>query len=565
MATKNLGQVSGIHIGSSAPSNVVLIWYDNTPNQNRHKIYDPNLGQWVPLEQTVISSTTYSELVNAAKSSGLTIGEWFKITDKGNVLALSITSTKVQYCDAIGNILIDDLGTNIQYHVTSSNLQIDDVSGVFDEDNKKLVFQFKEQTPELSDNYYILGKKNDSGIFSLIKYKISSFLSKSTNNSLSWNGGFFFSFSNAINGIIDKVGGVVGKDSYDKDMKNIAVSINNVGKDNQQIIKDTEQKIKDATTSQKIYNSSLPSINIEGEAIDIAKGDTLLNIVSKIQRYINKFKRADGIKISEDFNSNNNSGKVNNNDTVETAIEKLCFSLQNLFGDGINISKEEFKDLESEPSDITNKDTIYNAVQKLYYLIKHIKTEFVLEGAVTNDKIANNTITVDKINNNNFNLFAAVQLIVTSNVDVYSSSLIFYNQTTESSVVWGDDIPAFLPMTDGSFFNNITGVINSNEAYKDSPRELSGFGFIYLFNRSSLKARFVLNLRATGVTSTTAYITPKIVFSDGRSNEYQKILAYENHNTNAKSNYLTADFNLNSNVYNSNGFKIWIKVESNNA
>ena len=66
--TKNLGQVAGVYIGNTPPENIILIWYDNTPSQMRHKIYDPGLSQWVVLDQNVISLITYSELVNIAKN-----------------------------------------------------------------------------------------------------------------------------------------------------------------------------------------------------------------------------------------------------------------------------------------------------------------------------------------------------------------------------------------------------------------------------------------------------------------------------------------------------------------
>ena len=90
MATKNLGQVSGVHIGNTPPSNTILIWYDSTPSQLRHKVYDPTLKQWVVLDQSIISAITYSELTNMAKNSGLSVGEYFQITDRSNVLALAI-------------------------------------------------------------------------------------------------------------------------------------------------------------------------------------------------------------------------------------------------------------------------------------------------------------------------------------------------------------------------------------------------------------------------------------------------------------------------------------------
>lgn len=323
MATKNLGQVSGVHIGNTPPSNTILIWYDSTPSQLRHKVYDPTLKQWVVLDQSIISAITYSELTNMAKNSGLSVGEYFQITDRSNVLALAITSTKVQYCDALGNILIDDLGTNIQYHVTSSNLQIDDVAGVFDVTNRKLMFQFNEQTPEFASDDYVFGKVKRNNIWSLAKYKLSSFLSKVTGNSITWNGGFFFSFSDALKSVLDKAGGVVSKTSYDKDKEQIITSINNVGKENQSIIQNAQTALNEATSPKSFYGTALPSISTVGEPTDVAVGDTLLNIISKIQRYINRFKYATGIKISDKYSSTNSKGQPNNNDTVETAISKL--------------------------------------------------------------------------------------------------------------------------------------------------------------------------------------------------------------------------------------------------
>ena len=96
MATKNLGQVSGLWIGTSAPSNTSLIWYDSTPAIRCHKVYSASLSAWVVLDQSSISSITYTELRNLARGTGLTQGSWYKITDQGNILALAITTTKVQ-------------------------------------------------------------------------------------------------------------------------------------------------------------------------------------------------------------------------------------------------------------------------------------------------------------------------------------------------------------------------------------------------------------------------------------------------------------------------------------
>ena len=65
---------------------------------------------WVIIDQKIISSITYSEIENIARQSGLPLGKFYQITDRNNTLALSIASTKVQYTDSLGNILIDDFG-----------------------------------------------------------------------------------------------------------------------------------------------------------------------------------------------------------------------------------------------------------------------------------------------------------------------------------------------------------------------------------------------------------------------------------------------------------------------
>lgn len=380
MATKNLGQVSCVHIGSTPPSNTILIWYDSTPSQLRHKVYDPTLKQWVVLDQNIISAITYSELTNMAKNSGLSVGEYFQITDRSNALALAITSTKVQYCDALGNILIDDLGTNIQYHVTSSNLQIDDVVGVFDETNRKLVFQFNEKTPDFTADDYVLGKVQRNNIWSLAKYKLSSFLSKVTGNSITWNGGFFFSFSDALKNVLDKSGGVVSKTTYDRDKEQLTTSINNVGKENQNIIQNAHNELTEATKPDSFYGTKLPSISTGGEPTDVAKGDTLLNIVSKIQRYINKFKYATGIRISQDFTDRVSPQYVNNNDTVDSAIRKIQYWLKNM-GKGGKLSEDwEPKDYTTTVEDVAAGDTFDDAFAKAVAKLSQI-------GDITNGRI----------------------------------------------------------------------------------------------------------------------------------------------------------------------------------
>lgn len=391
--TKNLGQVAGVHIGTTPPENTVLIWYDSTPSQKCHKVYDAARRIWVILDQKIISYITYSELVNIAKNVGLSIGKYYQITDKANALAIAITTTKVQYNDAIGNILIDDLGTNIQYHVTSSNLSVDDVTGVFDETNKKLVFRFNETVPDFTADDYILGKRQRNNVWSLAKYRLSSFLSKVTGNSITWNGGFYFNFGTTLRNYLDKKGGVVSKDTYDADIKVLATSIQNVGKANQEIIQNAKTNTENATTPTAIYDKELPNaLETGGEAIDVAKGDKLVTIISKFQRYINRFKYATGIKISTNFTEATEPEYINNNDTVDSAFRKVQYWLKNIYGT-LSLSKN-FKP-ETDPSYGTPipacapNDPIETAIAKLQGVLNDLGT--ITDGCMKSKQKAYNS------------------------------------------------------------------------------------------------------------------------------------------------------------------------------
>ena len=327
--TSNVGQVTGLFIGSYEPTNKNLIWYDNTPNQMCHKVYDYKTKSWVALNPVIVAPTTYSEIVNNAKKNGLPIGKHYQITDKSNVLAVSISKTKIWYVDTLGNILIDDLGTNIQYHVSSSNLLIDDINGVFDTNTNKLIFQFTESDPDY-DNDYVLGKKKSGTSWFLSKFKISSFLSKNSDNAISWNSGFFFNFKNAISNILNKAGGIVGYDKYNEEVTKLNTAIGNVSKENQNIVKNASDSITNETTANKIYEKAIPkNIDISVAPTDVLLGDTLFNILSKFQRWINRFKYADGIFLSRSFADAKNKQYINNNDTVNSAFQKIQYFLKN--------------------------------------------------------------------------------------------------------------------------------------------------------------------------------------------------------------------------------------------
>lgn len=329
--SKNLGQVSGVFIGKTPPINTSLIWYDDTPSQMCHKVFDKVANTWKALSPDIVSNITYSELVLNAQKNGLCIGKHYNITDKSNVLALAITATKVQYYDASGNILIDDLGTNIQYNVGSSNLLIDDLSGVFNTETNKLVFEFKEETDINIEDDYLFGKSKKNGKWFLSKFCFKSLISKKTDNSISWRKGIFFSLKEALNNMINKSSGVVGYDDYSVKMTQINKSITDISKDISTLNQNLSKEINDKTKDSVIYSKKIQNkIDVLTAPADVVLGDTLHTIISKFQRWINKFKYATGISISKNFADASSHQFINNNDTVESAFSKIQYSLKNI-------------------------------------------------------------------------------------------------------------------------------------------------------------------------------------------------------------------------------------------
>lgn len=374
--TKNIGQVVGLFVGNVPPSNTALIWYDNTPNQCLHKVYNPETKLWQTLNPDIISLTTYSELVNNAKKNGLSVGNRYKIRDMDNILAIAITSTKIQYVDKLGNILIDDLGTNIQYHVISNNIIIDDVHGVINS-NQQLVFSFKDETPNI-ENDFVLGKRKSGNNWILSKFRLNKFLSKNSGNSITWKNGFFFNFIENIKGLLDKVGGIVSYDSYEKKIKELDSAISRVSKENQGIIDNASAIINNATADKTIYDKKLPErIDTSIEPGDILKLDTLFTIISKIQRWIIKFKYATGIRISRNFSDSDGFEYVNSNDTVESAISKLQGSIKNITTKKLEtVEKEsvEYEGIEKNQTDFlpNDEDTNLSAFAKIRAFFKNI-------------------------------------------------------------------------------------------------------------------------------------------------------------------------------------------------
>nr|DAY05485.1 MAG TPA: hypothetical protein [Caudoviricetes sp.] len=330
MSAKNLGQVSALYIGPTPPTNIKQIWYDDTPSQRCHKVYDTNKAQWVIIDQKIISRITYSEITGLASSVGLAIGKYYAITDKGNVLALAITSTKVQYTDVSGNIVVDDLGVNRKYHVTSSNLLVDDVEGVFDETTRKLIFRFTDtETPNIDD--YLLAKGQRSGNYKLLKYRLSRLISQDAGNSLGWRNGLYFSIKDAIANVLDRKGGLVSYDTYLTEILKQTSTLEKIAKNSQDLPAKIDDKISEATSSGRIFNKTLQDDPISYPTpVDVRRGDTLNMIVGKYNAWLKSFKTSKGISIGADYTEATTAQYVNTNDSVQSAIGKIMYWIRNI-------------------------------------------------------------------------------------------------------------------------------------------------------------------------------------------------------------------------------------------
>ena len=390
MASQNLGQVAGLWIGKSAPTNTTLIWYDNTPAIRCHKVYSVTTSAWVVLNQNTISSITYSELKNLAEGTGLTQGSWYKITDQGNILALAITTTKVQYTDVNNNFIIDDLDVSSTYVVNSDNLLVDDISGVWDVTNKKLKFSFKETShdDENTDSDYLFGKKQRNSVWSLAKYKLAELVSTVTGNSLSWNKGIFFNFNIALSNKIDVSGGVVGKSTYDSDKELMQQSIDNISKSNKVILNNAKAYTDTKTAASEVYEKVLPNVPKVGTAIDIKKGDTLLAIINKIHSWIAQFKVATGIKVSQSFAPATLNAAINNNDTVDSALRKIQYWYNHI--NEISLSSTWTpEEVTSEIANVTAGDSFQDAFAKIQGKLNQL-------GVISYDKLESNVVVESK-------------------------------------------------------------------------------------------------------------------------------------------------------------------------
>ena len=328
--TKNIGQVSGLFIGTQPPSNRTLIWFDSTPAIRAHKVYNTALSAWVMLDNTVISNITYSELAGIASGAGLTQGAWYKITDRGNALALAITSTKIQYVDLNGNFIIDDLVASAIYVVNSNNLYIDDQQGVWDAQNHQLKFNFTQVTPDAdSGTDFVYGRRTRLGVTTFIKYTMQSLVSAVTGNSITWNQGLYFNFLSELNSQMDVEGGVVSKRYFDTNFMQMQISYNNLADSINDMYTDIQTMVQNLTTNQAIFDKQMPYQMVPGTAAEILTGDTLGDIVQKCQRWFDQLRYSTGIEVGPNFTPAANESSINSADDVFEALRKLQKAMNN--------------------------------------------------------------------------------------------------------------------------------------------------------------------------------------------------------------------------------------------
>ena len=106
-------------------------------------------------------------------------------------------------------------------------------------------------------------------------------------------------------------------------------NIKSIGKENQEIISNANKLIIENTSDDGIFNKrNTKIIDTDTAPGDVLMGDTLFTIISKFQRWINKFKYATGIQLSRSFKDADKQQYVNNNDSVETALGKIQYMLK---------------------------------------------------------------------------------------------------------------------------------------------------------------------------------------------------------------------------------------------
>lgn len=339
MATKNVGQIAGIIVAATAPSNQTVVWYDTVAKL--HRVYNVDEAVWAPLSLSVVSSVNdFSELVNKANAAGgLTIGTFIVVKnrdgDSWNTLVWVIGSTRIQYVDTMDNMIVEDLagtGTAVRY-VAGTNYMFDNVVSIFDTETSKVNIEFQPMTDAVPPTDVVYGKRVINEKETLISRPMSSLLSKAAGQSLSWTlQGLFFSFARAMAAIIDTQQQddthVVGAKQYAADF----AAINQLFGEVKKIVEDWQNN-----APATVYASGLPELNPQAATVaapnDAKAGDSLQTLVDKMQGWYNRLKLATGESLSTAYAPAADKARYPQaGDTVEQAIGILHKFLQDFNG-----------------------------------------------------------------------------------------------------------------------------------------------------------------------------------------------------------------------------------------
>lgn len=322
--TKNVGQIAALWISATAPTNVKLIWYDTA--QSIHRVYESSTGNWIPLNPQIITNTNLAALAVVASGDGLAVGKFYFLTDLG-VIAIAITTTKIWYVDSHSNYVVNDLAASIQYYLNSTNLFIDGSTGVWDADTGRLEFNFTEITAPSNTNDYVVMRRKSGVVWSWVKVQLNKLISAVAGNSISWNNGIYFNFSQAIGNIKNVSGGVVGYDAYVTAMQTINQNIENVALNNQSFIQQAMDYTDAAVTDEEIYDKQLPTYITPSVTVVTTPtvGWSFKRIFADIYGWFSKLKYATYIGMGAPFEPTGITGNVTGSDSVSTAIQKLVY------------------------------------------------------------------------------------------------------------------------------------------------------------------------------------------------------------------------------------------------
>ena len=331
---KNVGQISAIWISAYAPENTKLIWYD--VSEAVHKIYETSTGTWKSINPQVVTNSTIANLRTIAQGSGLSVGKFYYLTDVGT-LAIAITTTKIWYVDSHGNYIVNDLAASVQYYVNSTNLLIDGTTGTWSSANGTLNFSFSsvESGSNIQPaNDYIVMRRNSSGTLSWLKFKLQALVSSASGNSIRWNNGLYFSFTDAISAVKNQPSGLVGYEKHNNDVQSIQNSINQIANSLNGFVTEANNYTDGKVTEQYIYNTLLHTTawSLLENPPALPGSLPLHSILNIILSWINNLQSANKIFLGSGFSPNGRQGDPNYMDTVRAAIEKLIYK-QNSFID----------------------------------------------------------------------------------------------------------------------------------------------------------------------------------------------------------------------------------------